>query len=347
MGFGVFYSVRVLWAICLVETNVFVVWVVFMVRVVCLGAINYDINLFVERFPKFGEEVPVNRITRVPGGKGANVAVAAARVMSPGEVAFIGGLGDDQIAEEQKRILRDEGVDISGIITVKGVESGQAYIVIDSRGENVIHTLFGANHEIKPEDLEEKRRLELIQGARVLAVVDPQLPVIRKVMMLGKRYGAINIWDPGVHCVEGYESLKDILKLVDILLMNAVEVENLTGVSELEKVKSLLSPINSGLAVVKKMGAEGAQLIEPGDKKVTQIRGIPLEKYGYRVVNTVGCGDAFHGVLAASLARGFSLVEALERANLAGAFKATRSETRGSPTKQELEEFAERIRTEK
>jgi ribokinase len=315
-----------------------------MVKLVSMGAINYDINLFVERFPKIGEEVPVKKITRIPGGKGANVAVAAARLMDLGEVAFIGGLGDDQIAERQKEVLESEGVDISGIITVEGVESGQAYIVIDSKGENVINTLFGANHEIPPEDIEEESRLALIREAKVLAIVDPPLPVVRKVMELGKRYGAINIWDPGIHCVKGYDFLRDILKFVDILLVNAVEVENLTGVSEPEEVRKRLSPINKILTVVKKMGGEGSQLIEPGDKKSTLIRGIPLQKYDFRVLNTVGCGDAFHGVLAASLAQGYPLIEALQRANLAGAFKATRSETRGSPTRKELEEFSKKIK---
>ncbi len=314
-----------------------------MVKLVSMGAINYDINLFVERFPKIGEEVPVKKITRIPGGKGANVAVAAARLIDPGEVAFIGGLGDDQISERQKEVLESEGVDISGIITVEGVESGQAYIVIDSKGENVINTLFGANHEISPEDIEEENRLALIREAKVLTIVDPPLPVVRKVMELGKRYGAINIWDPGIHCVKGYDLLRGILKFVDILLVNAVEVENLTGVSEPEEVRKRLSPINKTLTVVKKMAAEGSQLIEPGDKQSTLIKGIPLQKYGFKVLNTVGCGDSFHGVLAASLAQGYSLVEALQRANIAGAFKATRSETRGSPTRKELEEFSKKI----
>ncbi|MEM2145746.1 MAG: carbohydrate kinase family protein [Candidatus Jordarchaeaceae archaeon] len=314
-----------------------------MVKVVSIGAINYDINLFLERFPKTGEEVPVKTITRIPGGKGANVAVAAARVLNAGEVAFIGGLGDDEIAERQKEVLKSEGINISGIITVKGVESGQAYIVIDSKGENVIHTFFGANHQIFPNEIEEESRLRLIREAKVLAVVDPPLPVVKKIMELGKKYRAVNIWDPGIHCTKGYASLSDILKLVDILLVNAVEVENLTGVSEPDEVKKRLNPINKNLTVIKKMGAEGCQLIEPGDKPSISVKGVPLQKYGFKVLNTVGCGDAFHGVLAASLAQEYSLIEALQRANLAGAFKATRSETRGSPTKEELEKFSKKI----
>ncbi|MEM3594480.1 MAG: PfkB family carbohydrate kinase, partial [Candidatus Jordarchaeaceae archaeon] len=205
-------------------------------------------------------------------------------------------------------------------------------------------TLFGANHEIKPEDVEEEKRLALIRQAKVLAVVDPPLPVVLKVVELGKKFGATTIWDPGIHCVEGCESLKDILKFVDILLMNAVEVENLTGASEPGEVKKRLFPINKNLKVVKKMGAEGSQLIDPEEKQSIIIKGIPLQKYGFKVVNTVGCGDAFHGVLAASLAQGYSLIDALQRANLAGAFKATRSETRGSPTKKEFEEFHKKVK---
>jgi sugar/nucleoside kinase (ribokinase family) len=193
--------------------------------------------------------------------------------------------------------------------------------------------------------MEEESRLALIREAKVLAIVDPPLPVVKKVMELGKKYSVINIWDPGIHCTKGYSSLKDILKLVDILLVNAVEVENLTGVIEPEEVRKRLIHINKNLTIIKKMGAEGCQLIEPGDKPCFLMKGIPLQEYGFKVLNTVGCGDAFHGVLAASLAQGHSLIEALRRANLAGAFKATRSETRGSPTKEELEKFSEKIKS--
>ena len=109
-----------------------------MVSVITCGAINSDIKLFVKRFPKTGEEVPIKQIGRVPGGKAANVAVAAARVSDPHAVAIFGGVGNDEIGKEQIDLLKKEGVVTDGIKIVNNIESGQAYIVIDEGGQNMI-----------------------------------------------------------------------------------------------------------------------------------------------------------------------------------------------------------------
>ena len=87
-----------------------------MVDLVCCGAINWDINLFMGRLPRTGEEVPVHEIQRVSGGTAANVAVAAARILGPGRVAFLGALGGDDIAERQLAILDEEKVDASAVL---------------------------------------------------------------------------------------------------------------------------------------------------------------------------------------------------------------------------------------
>jgi ribokinase len=112
------------------------------------GAINWDINLYVRRFGNPGEEVPVNRIERVPGGKGANVAVAVAKILGKGKCAMLGGVGNDDIGDKHIKIFDHDGVDSKWLIRFKEVESGQAYILIDGKGENQINTYFGANMEI-------------------------------------------------------------------------------------------------------------------------------------------------------------------------------------------------------
>ncbi|MCJ7731933.1 PfkB family carbohydrate kinase, partial [Candidatus Bathyarchaeota archaeon] len=116
-----------------------------MVDLICCGAINWDINLFMDRLPRTGEEVLVNMIQRVSGGTAANVSVVAARILGEGRVAFFGALGEDAIAEQQITILEEEGVDPSGILLIPDEESGQAYISISKEGANEIHTYFGAN----------------------------------------------------------------------------------------------------------------------------------------------------------------------------------------------------------
>jgi ribokinase len=308
-----------------------------MVEICVAGAINWDINLFVERFPRIGEEVPVERITRIPGGKGANVAVAAARILGPGKTVLIGCLGRDSIGEQQLEILRDEGVVVSGIKISEEAESGQAYIIIDRDGRNVIHTLFGANLELSPEDILGSRILSLLTESSIVTLIDPPTETIEAAASLAKEKGKTVIWDAGVRSTLGIERLGKILENLDYLVINEVEVKNLTGETNPLRAWQLLSAVNSDLRLIVKLGERGCSMVSPD--LMIAVPPVDLESLGLRVVNTVGCGDAFLGVFAASKAEGFDDIEALERANLAGALKATKAETRGSPEKEELGRF--------
>jgi len=308
-----------------------------MIRICVAGAINWDINLFVERFPEIGEEIPVQKITRIPGGKGANVAVAAARLLGPGETALIGCLGRDSIAEQQIKILEDEGVVASGIKITGDAESGQAYIIIDKNGRNVINTFFGANLQLLPEDLRSSKILNLLMESSIITLIDPPIETIHTAASLTKKRGKTVVWDAGVRSTLGIERLEAILKNIDYLVINEVEVKNLTGETNPLKAWQLLSAVNNNLKLIVKLGERGCSMIS--SEIIVSVPSIDLENLGLKVVNTVGCGDAFLGVFAASKAEGLDDVEALERANLAGALKATKPETRGSPRKEELERY--------
>ncbi len=312
-----------------------------MIDLVCCGAINWDITLFVERLPRPGEEVPVHEIQRTSGGTAANVSVAAARILGPGRVAFIGALGGDEIAEEQIAILRAEGVDPSGVLRVPGKESGQAYIIVGPEGENEIHTYFGANLHLTPQSLRDQERLRLIEEAKVTVIMDPPLETAKALAELSKEEGNRVIWDPGVYAELGLAALKGVLRNVDYFILNHLEFEGLLGTSDPWEVTARLGAVNPSVKAVIKRGAEGCILCSSGEEP-TWVRAVPLERLGMRVVNTVGCGDAFIGALAASLVEGFDEVEALRRGCAAGAFKATRKETRGGPTAEELQELLRR-----
>jgi len=314
-----------------------------MVELICCGAINWDINLFVERLPRPGEEVRVRVIERVSGGTAANVSVAAARILGPGRVAFIGALGDDEIGARQLRILEAEGVDHSGVLIVEGVESGQAYITIDERGENEIHTYFGANLKLTPERLEDPQRRRLIEEAGVAVVMDPPLETAERLAEMCKETEATVIWDPGVYVERGLEALMGVIEHVDYFVLNRVEFETLLGTSDPGEVAGRVAELRDGLKAIIKMGSEGAALCS--GEGVIHMPAVPLERLGLRVVNTVGCGDAFLGAFAASLVEGLGEEEALRRGCAAGAYKATRRETRGSPRRGELLELLERWRT--
>ncbi len=311
-----------------------------MVHIITCGAINSDIKLFVQRFPKTGEEVPIKEIGRVPGGKSANVAVAAARVSDPNAVAIFGGVGNDEIGKEQINILKKEGVVTDGIKIVDGVESGQAYIVIDESGQNVIHTLFGANNRLDPQDLITTNRIRLIGETKVIAISDPPLETAEMLAELGSKYNAEVLWDPGTKVIEGLPVLSKCLRFVNYLLLNEIEAETLSGYQDLNKATIEISKINEDIKIIFKQGKNGCTYAH--NRELLKIPGIDLQKIGLNVVSTVGCGDAFYGVFAAFLSIGHSEKDALLYANAAGALNATRPETRGSPTKLKLETFLKR-----
>jgi ribokinase len=315
-----------------------------LIDVITIGAVNWDINMWVDNFPALGEEVPVKKITRVPGGKAANVAVAAARVTEKNRVSLFGALGDDDIAKTQIRILLSEGVDTSHIKFVHGVESGQAYITIDKKGSNFIETLFAANHEFLPDDLLQPSRLAAINQSKVIAISDPVIPTAEKVAVLGGKKGATILYDAGTRLDVGFKKLEGVLSHTAILVLNSVESKRVAGSTDPSEVRGILKKYDLDIGVIVKLGEKGCAYTGRNDETLV-LPALPLERLSLKVVNTVGCGDAFLGVLAASLSQGFSEAQALKRANVAGGLKATRAETRGSPYKKELESYLEAWRT--
>lgn len=314
-----------------------------MVGVVAAGAINWDVNLFVKRFPRPGEETPVLRITRLPGGKAGNVSVAAARLLGPGQVGIIGALGCDDVADTQIRLLNEEGVDTSAISRKADAESGQAYIITDESGENVIHTYFGANAILSPTDISSREIRGTIQSATITTVTDPTEDAVEAIAKIAHAAGRLVAWDPGVRAEAGMERLRGILLCTSYLFLNEMEVEYMTGVREPAEAAKHLSAINPHLTAILKSGKEGCIMFR--SESMMRVPGIDLAKWGLKVVNTVGCGDAFLGAFSAAKAMKLGDEQALQWANWAGALKATKAETRGSPTRSELEKWVSRTGT--
>ena len=308
-----------------------------LVDVVVAGAINWDINLFVGKFPRPGEETAVHNITRLPGGKAGNVAVAAAKLLGPDRVGILGALGRDDIADTQIRLLQSEGVDTSAISLKDETESGQAYIVTDESGENVIHTYFGANAMLAPTDVLGKTCAEMIRFSRITAITDPPPETVETITRVAQEADRPIAWDPGIRARAGMGRLRGMLLRVSYLFLNEVEVEYMTGVKDPPEAVRRLLAMNPELKVIMKSGKEGCTMFM--EQTETRIPGIDLAKHGLRVVNTVGCGDAFLGAFSAAKALSLVDEEALLWANWAGALKATKPETRGSPTRNELEKW--------
>lgn len=305
------------------------------------GAINWDSCFFVERLPLPGEEVKIKEISRVSGGTGANVAVAAARILGSGEVILAGALGQDELARLQLDILEREGIVTQQIKLLPGKESGQAYILIEESGQNVIASYLGANAMLSWEHLKDAAGLaETYQG---ILLTDPPLDVATALLSLAEQKQIPVFWDPGILIEAERERLRECLGQADTLFLNETEAVALLDTSEPELILHQLRSIGLQKAMLK-LGSQGAVLLEPKVGRASQIPALPVEKLGLKAVSTVGCGDAFVGAFAAYQVLGAEPEEALLMASAAAGLCATKPETRGSPDRQTLEEMAESAR---
>jgi len=313
-----------------------------MANLVVCGAINWDISCFVERLPVPGEEVTIKHVTRVSGGTGGNIAVAAARVLGAKKVTLIGALGRDDIARQQIATLEDEGVITTGIQRIAGEESGQAYILVDQAGQNVIASYLRANARLGREHLSKAQVKQQLQKCRGIVLTDPPLEVAEELINMVKRRGIPLLWDPGILISPNREALLSLAREAEVLFLNETEASALLGTDKLNMSLQKLKELGFGNHVVFKLGAQGAAMLEPASGTVTQIPALPLRKLNLNVVNTVGCGDIFAGVFAAYHVMGSNLAQSLIMASAAAGLNATRSETRGSPDRATLEEVANR-----
>jgi len=315
-----------------------------MASLVVCGAINWDISCFVERLPVPGEEVTIKHITRVSGGTGGNVAVAAAQILGAKEVALIGALGRDEIARQQIAVLEDEGVITEGIDHIEGVESGQAYVLIDQTGQNIIASHLEANARLGLEHLNKAQVKQQLQECQGIVLTDPPLEVADKLINLAKRRAVPVLWDPGILISPNREALQSLARQAEVLFLNETEASALLGASELNMSLQRLQKLGFGNHTVLKLGAQGAAMLEPASGAVIEVPALPLKKLGLNVVSTVGCGDVFAGVFAAYHVLGADLRKSLIMASAAAGLNATRPETRGSSERAALEATEQQFR---
>ena len=313
-----------------------------MASLVVCGAINWDITCFVEHMPVPGEEVTIECITRVSGGTGGNVAVAAARILGVKEVALIGTLGEDDIARQQIATLEDEGVITTGIQHIAGEESGQAYILVDQTGQNVIASHLGANAKLGSQHLNKAQVKEQLEECRGIVLTDPPLEVAQELINLARRRDVPVLWDPGILISPNREAVQSLAKEVEILFLNETEAGALLGADEPDMGLQRLQRLGLRNHTVLKLGAQGAALLEPASGLIVEVPALPLKELGLNVVNTVGCGDAFVGAFAAYYIMGADLRKSLIMASAAAGLNAARRETRSSPDRASLEEMVDR-----
>lgn len=303
--------------------------------VAAVGAINWDTTLFVESLPAPGQEVTVSDVARAPGGTAANVAVAATRLLSPDTVAFVGALGDDAIAGRQRDLLGSEGVSTDGMVTISGAESGQAFILVDANGQNVIASALGANALLTPDHIRQPNIRDMIGNARNCVITDPPLPVIEEILNITEATQCRVSWDPGVLAGER-EAVRLLARRVDTLLLNEEETSILFGGFFPRAIGRRLRGEGWNNHIILKQGGQGATVIDLADGQLIEAPPLPLTELGMNPVNSVGAGDAFHGALAALEAEGQEFTDALLGATAAAGINVSRSGTRDAPTSAEL-----------
>ncbi|MEM7795556.1 MAG: ribokinase [Cyanobacteria bacterium P01_C01_bin.118] len=295
--------------------------------IIVFGSLNMDLVAHVPRLPQAGETLLGTNFVTVPGGKGANQAVAAARLGAP--TAMVGRVGDDGFGELLCNSLETSGVATEAILSSQG-PSGVALINVDEVGENQIVVVPGANGTV---DLTDVDRLPLDRGSSIL-LMQFEIPLIAVQAAAERAKDHCVIVDPAPARAD---LPPEFYGLVDILTPNQTEASQLTGL----KVSSVPTAMEAAQmlrqrgtsTVIVKLGNQGA--VVASQSEVFHVPAFPVD-----VVDTVAAGDAFNGGLAVALAEEKSLREAVVWACAVAALSVMKAGAQPSmPTRDQVETF--------
>ena len=262
-------------------------------RLTVVGSINLDLVATAPHLPRPGETVSGAALARHPGGKGANQALAAAKLGA--QVCLAGRVGDDAMADEALALLEAFNVDLSGVITDDGAPTGVALIAVDPAGENQIVVAAGANYRVTPEDLPARIDTPLI--------VQLELPIATVEAAVGRSTGFVC-----ANLAPAVPVSDQLLRRADLIVVNETEAAF---------YGDLIHHGGGWVAVTR--GAKGATLYRRGG--VIAV----AEPPAVVAVDATGAGDAFVGAITLALLEGMSGEVALRFACAAGALAATRS----------------------
>jgi ribokinase len=306
-----------------------------MARVSVVGSLNMDLVIASPHLPERGETVTGGAFGTFPGGKGANQAVAAARLGAP--VAMVGASGDDTFGGQLREGLVREGIDTEHVAVIPGAASGVAFITVDPRGHNMIVVAPGANARVTPRHVEAAR--DAIAASRVL-LLQLEIPVesVMRAAEIAHEAGVTVVLDPAP--APAAPLPEHLLRFVDVVHPNEVEAKMLTGLPVGDEPSARAAArriLSTGCrAAVIKLGARGAFVAASSNGPFRMLPGIPVD-----AVDTTAAGDAFAGALGVALADGRGLLDAAQFATLAAAISVIRMGAQPSmPTREEVDAFA-------
>lgn len=295
-----------------------------------------DVIMEVNNVPEAGESVLCNAIKYAPGGKGANQAVAAARLGC--KTTYIGKVGNDEYGKKLINDLKHNGVD-TNFINTSNESTGVAYIILEPSGQNRILVAPGANLDYSDKDLKIIENI-IIEYDTVLLQLEIPLGIVTGVVEIAKSRGKKVILDAGPTRDCSIEMFKD----VDIISPNEIEAQKLTGIkiySIEEAIKASRCMIETGIReVVMKMGEKGALYVNKDFYKV-------IPAYRTTVVDTTAAGDAFTAALAVNLLKKRDIISSIDYANRVGALTVAKLGAQPSlPYKKDVESLKWEIRSE-
>lgn len=298
-----------------------------------VGSLNMDLVVKVKRHPVPGETLLGSDYETHHGGKGANQAVAAARMLSrtlltakgattaaaqSAGVRMIGRVGQDEFGNQLRNALKRENINVNATIPI-AAPTGVAFIAVSEEGHNTIIVSPGANHRLRPENLSPAE----FEGAQVVVLqLEIPLDTVRRAAELGRKAGAKVILNAAP-----VQKLPDkLLEYIDILVANESEAFGLTGVlpdspeMALEVAKVLSEKTPTVVVTIGDQGAVWVGLEGSGHQPALEVE----------VVDTTGAGDAFIGALATAICEGKAMSQAVQRGCVAGALAATKAGAQSS-----------------
>jgi len=283
-------------------------------RIVVLGSTNTDMVVKSERIPAPGETILGGRFLMNPGGKGANQAVAAARL--GGDVMFIAKIGNDSFGREAKAQFAREGICTDFVLTDAEEPSGVALIMVDAKGENCITVASGANGTLSPDDIGAARGV-IEKSVVLLMQLETPIETVSCAAKWASEKGVRVVLNPAPTC----ELPDELLKCLSLITPNETEAEKLTGVKVTDEASALQAAqalcAKGVKRVVITLGSKGAFVYADG-------HGETIPAFKVEALDTTAAGDVFNSALAVALTEEVPLVEAVRFAAKAASISVTR-----------------------
>lgn len=301
-----------------------------MADIMIIGSINMDLVTKVDHIPKVGETILGTSFSQIPGGKGANQAVAVARLGA--SIKMIGKVGNDSSGEILLNKLREDNVGIEYIASDSNEPTGTALITVEESGDNSIVVVPGANFAIKVEDVDVAIN-EIIKSKIIISQLEVPIEIVSHTFKKAKEAGVFTILNPA----PAAELNSDLISNIDLLTPNETELELLSGVtinSEEDIIEASKVLIAKGIKqLIVTLGEKGCIYIDKdGHKRYSSNK--------VDAVDTTAAGDSFTAAVAVAMSEGKTVDEMIEFASKVGALTVTKFGAQSSlPYREEVDQY--------